>query len=99
LVKKIDEIRLDKKIDGITEVRDESDRENPVSIVIDLKKDANVDLILNYLYKNTDLQVSYNYNMVAIINKRPMTVGILPILDAYIEHEKNVITKRTEFDL
>ena len=99
LVKKIDEIRLDKKIDGITEVRDESDRENPVSIVIDLKKDADAELILNYLYKNTDLQVSYNYNMVAIINKRPMTVGILPILDAYIEHERNVIIKRTEFDL
>ena len=99
LVKKIDEIRLDKKIDGITEVRDESDRENPVSIVIDLKKDADAELVLNYLYKNTDLQVSYNYNMVAIINKRPMTVGILPILDAYIEHERNVIIKRTEFDL
>ena len=99
LVKKIDEIRLDKKIDGITEVRDESDRENPVSIVIDLKKDADTDLILNYLYKNTDLQISYNYNMVAIVNKRPMTIGIIPILDAYIEHQKDVITKRTQFDL
>ncbi len=99
LVKKIDEIRLDKKVEGITEVRDESDRENPVSIVVDLKKDADADLILNYLYKNTDLQVSYNYNMVAIINKRPMTVGILPILDAYIEHQREVVTARTKFDL
>lgn len=99
LVKKIDEIRLDKKIEGITEVRDESDRENPVSIVIDVKKDADTDLILNYLYKNTDLQVAYNYNMVAIINKRPMTVGIIPILDAYIEHQRNVVTARTKFNL
>lgn len=99
LVKKIDEIRIDKKIDGISEVRDESDRENKVQIAIDLKKDANKELILNYLYKNTDLQVSYNYNMVAIVNNRPMTLGILPILDAYIVHLRNVITKRTKFDL
>ena len=88
LVAKIDSIRIDKKIDGMQEVRDESDRTNPVRIVIDLKKDANKDLILNYLYKNSDLQISYNYNMVAIVNRRPMTLGILPILDAYIEFQK-----------
>lgn len=99
LVKKIDEIRIDKKIDGIAEVRDESDRENTVQITIDLKKGANKDLILNYLYKNTDLQISYNYNMVAIVNQRPVTLGVLQILDAYIVHLKNVIIKRTEFDL
>lgn len=99
LVKKIDEIRIDKKIDGISEVRDESDRENKVQIAIDLKKDANKELILNYLYKNTELQISYNYNMVAIVNNRPMTLGLLPILDAYIVHLKDVITKRTKFDL
>lgn len=99
LVKKIDDIRIDKKIEGISEVRDESDLEHPETIVIDLKKDANQDLIINYLLKNTDLQVSYNFNMVAIVNRRPMTLGILEILDAYIAHQKEVIEKRTKFDL
>lgn len=99
LVKKIDDIRIDKKIEGISEVRDESDLEHPETIVIDLKKDANQDLIINYLLKNTDLQVSYNFNMVAIVNRRPMTLGILEILDAYIAHQKEVIIKRTQFDL
>ena len=99
LVKRIDEIRIDKKIDGIQEVRDESDREDPVRIVIDLKSGVNKDLILNYLLKNTELQISYNFNMVSIVHLRPMTLGILPILDAYIEHQQEVITKRTEFDL
>ena len=99
LVKRIADLALEKKIDGISEVRDESDRRDPVRIVIDLKKDANKDLILNYLYKNSDLQISYNYNMVAIVNRRPMTLGILAILDAYIAHQKEVVTRRTEFDL
>ena len=99
LVRRLSDIAMDKKIDGIVEVRDESDRHDPVRIVIDLKKDANKDLILNYLYKNSDLQISYNYNMVAIVNRRPMTLGILPILDAYIAFQKEVVTKRTEFDL
>ena len=98
LVKKIDDIRIDKKIDGIQEVRDESDREG-LRIAIDLKKDANRELIINYLLKNTELQISYNYNMVAIVNRRPMTLGVIQILDAYIEHQKEVITKRTQFDL
>ena len=98
LVKKIDEIRIEKKIDGIAEVRDETDR-NGLQIAIDLKKDANVDLIINYLLKNTDMMVSYNYNMVAIVNRRPMVLGILQILDAYIAHQKEVITRRTEFEL
>ena len=98
-VAKMNEIRIDKKVEGITDVRDESDREASVRIVLDLKKDANKDLIVNYLLKNTDLQISYNYNMVAIVNKRPMTLGILEILDAYISHQKEVILKRTQFDL
>lgn len=98
LVKKMDEIRLDKKIDGILEVRDESDREG-LRIAIDLKKDVDKDLIVNYLYKNTELQVSYSFNMVAIVNHRPMTLGIIAILDAYIAHQKEIILKRTEFDL
>lgn len=98
LVKKIDDIRIDKKIDGITEVRDESDRDG-LRIAIDLKKDANTDLIINYLLKNTDLQVSFNYNVVAIDNRTPKQLGLLEILDAYILHKKEVVLKRTEFDL
>ena len=98
LVKKIDEIRIDKKIDGIAEVRDESDKDG-LQITIDLKKDANSKNILNYLYKNTELQISYNYNMIAIVNRRPMQLGLIPILDAYIAHQKEVVTKRSEYDL
>ena len=98
LVRKIDEIRIDKKIDGIVEVRDETDREG-LRIAIDLKKEANKELVLNYLLKNTDLQVSYNFNMVAIANRRPKQLGILQILDYYIAHQKEVVLKRTEFDL
>ena len=99
LVKKIDDIRIDKKIDGILEVRDESNLNNPETIVIDLKKDANSNLIINYLLKNTEMQISYNYNMVAIVNNRPMVLGIIDILKAYVSHQKDVITKRTQFDL
>ena len=99
LVKKIDDIRLDKKIDGIQEVRDESDKDSTIRIAIDLRKDSDEELIINYLLKNTDLQTSYNYNMVTIINRRPKLLGIIPIIDAYIEHQKEVINKRTEFDL
>ena len=98
LVAKIEGMRIDKKIDGIAEVRDETDREG-LRIAIDLKSGANKDLIIRYLLKNTDLQISYNYNMVAIVNRTPKVLGILDILDAYIEHQKGVITKRTEFDL
>ena len=98
LVNKIDGIRIDKKIDGMAEVRDESDREG-LRIVIDLKSGANPELILAYLFKNTDLQISYNYNMVAIVNRVPKTLGILEILDAYIAHQKEVVIKRSEFDL
>lgn len=98
LVKKIDEIRIDKKIEGISEVRDESDKDG-LQIAVDLKKDANSENILNYLYKNTELQISYNFNMITIVNRRPMLLGILGILDAYIAHQKEVIYKRSEFDL
>lgn len=98
MVKRIDDIRIDKKIEGISEVRDETDREG-IRIAIDLKKDADEELVINYLLKNTDMMVSYNYNMVAIVNRRPMTLGIMEILDAYIEHQRDVITRRTKFDL
>ena len=98
MVKKIDEIRIDKKIDGMVEVRDESDKDG-LQITIELKKDANAENILNYLYKNTELQISYNFNMIAIVNRRPMQLGVLGILDAYISHQKEVVKRRSEFDL
>ena len=98
LVRKIDEIRIDKKIDGIIEVRDESDKEG-LQIAIDLKKDVDASNILNYLYKNTDLQISYNFNNVVIVNRRPMQLGLLGILDAYIAHQKEIVYKGTEYDL
>lgn len=99
LVKKIIDIKLDKKIEGINDVIDESDHEHMARLVIDLKSGANAELVLNYLLKNTDLQVNYNFNMVAIVNRRPRLVGILEILDAFIAHQKEVIINRTEFDL
>ena len=97
MVKKIDEIRIDKKIDGIVEVRDESAAD--VRVVIDLKKNANVDLIINYLLKNTDMQISYNFNVVSIVNRRPKLLGLAQALDAFIAHQKEVVRRRTEFDL
>lgn len=98
LVKKIDELRLDRKLEGISEVRDETDRTG-LRIVIELKKEADASGVLHYLYKNTDLQITYSFNMVAIHNKRPKLMGILDMLDAYIEHQKEVVTRRSQYDL
>ncbi|MBR4262644.1 MAG: DNA topoisomerase IV subunit A [Bacilli bacterium] len=98
LVRKIDEIRIDKKIDGMVEVRDESDKDG-LRIAIDCRKDANRELILNYLLKNTELQINYSFNMVAIVNRCPKLLGIIEIIDAYVEHLKDVIIRRTKFDL
>ncbi len=98
LIKKIDEIRIEKKIDGINDVRDESDRKG-LRIVIELKKESNEELIINYLLKNTDLFISYNFNMVSIVNRRPKLLGLQAILDAYIDHQKEVLIKRSKFDL
>ena len=97
LVKKIDDVRVNNKVAGIAEVRDESDRDG-LRIAIELKKDANTDLILNYLFKYTDLQVNYNFNMVAIDNFTPRLVGIVPILTSYIAHRKEIILARSRFD-
>ena len=97
MVKKIDDIRIDKKIDGIVEVRDESAQD--VRIVIDLKKNANTELVVNYLLKNTDMQISYNFNMVSIVNRRPKLLGLKAALDAFIAHQKEVVIRRTRFDL
>lgn len=98
LVKKMDEFRLDRKVEGISEIRDETDRTG-LRIVIDLKKDADAEGVLNYLYKNSDLQVTYNFNMVAIHKKRPKLMGLREMLDAYIEHQKEVVTRRSQYDL
>ena len=97
LVKKIDDVRVNNKVAGIAEVRDESDRDG-LRIAIELKKDANADLILNYLFKYTDLQVNYNFNMVAIDNYTPRQVGIVPILSSYIAHRRDIIVARSRFD-
>ncbi|MFE1244187.1 DNA topoisomerase IV subunit A [Fictibacillus sp. NPDC058756] len=98
LVKRMDELRLDKKVDGIAEIRDETDRTG-LRIVIELRKDGNAEGVLNYFFKNTDLQVSYNYNMVAIHNKTPKLMGLKAILNAYIQHQIEVVTRRTKYDL
>ncbi|MDN4607599.1 DNA topoisomerase IV subunit A [Sporosarcina highlanderae] len=98
LVKKIDELRLDRKMDGIADVRDESDRTG-LRIVIELKKDMDGNAILHYLLKNTDLQVTYNFNMVAISNRRPTLMSLPMLLDAYIDHQKEVVTRRSKYDI
>ncbi|MBS4189452.1 DNA topoisomerase IV subunit A [Bacillus sp. FJAT-49705] len=98
LVKKIDEFRLDRKVEGISEVRDETDRTG-LRIVVELKKDADPEGVLHYLYKNSDLQVTYNFNMVAIYNRHPKLMGLRELLDAYIQHRKEVVIRRTSFDL
>lgn len=98
LVRRMDEIRFNRSIDGIIEVRDESDR-NGLRIVVDIRKEAPANNILNYFFKNTDLQKNYNYNMVAICDKRPEQLGLKAILDAYIVHQVEVITRRSLFEL
>ena len=98
LVTAMENIRLEKKVDGIAEVRDESGREG-MRIVVELKKDADATGILNYLFKKTDLQVTYNFNMVAIVNKAPQQLGLKSMLNSYIAHQKEVVTNRTRYDL
>ncbi|MFH7204496.1 DNA gyrase subunit A, partial [Staphylococcus aureus] len=98
LVKRIDELRADKKVDGIVEVRDETDRTG-LRIAIELKKDVNSESIKNYLYKNSYLQISYNFNMVAISDGRPKLMGIRQIIDSYLNHQIEVVANRTKFEL
>ncbi|MEK5270064.1 DNA topoisomerase IV subunit A [Aeribacillus sp. FSL K6-8394] len=98
LVKKIDDLKYERKVDGIAEVRDETDRTG-LRIVIELKKDADAEGVLNYLYKNTDLQVPYNFNMVAIHRRHPKLLSLPELLDAYIEHRKEVVINRSTFEL
>ncbi|WJV16824.1 DNA topoisomerase IV subunit A [Rossellomorea marisflavi] len=98
LVKKMDEFRVDRKVEGIAEVRDETDRQG-LRVVVELKKDADATGVLNYLFKNSDLQITYNFNMVAISNRRPKLMGLRQLLDSYIAHQKEVVTNRTKYDL
>src|SRR5690625_3442430 len=98
LVRKIDELNVDRKVEGISEVR-RSEERTGLRIVIDLRKDADSEGILNFLYKNTELQVVYHYNMVAIQDKTPKLLSLQNILDAYIIHQKEVVTRQTTFDL
>ena len=95
-VEKMEQLRLDGRIPDVAEVRDESGRDG-LRIAIDLKKNANEEAIMTYLFKNTDLQVNLNYNMVSICERRPMRLGVIPILNAYIMHQKDVVTNRTNY--
>lgn len=98
LIQKLDDIRLSKKLEGIADVRDDSDM-NGVSIVIELKREVNPDQILAYLYKHTGLQVNYHFNMIAIHNRRPVLCSLEQMLNAYIDHQKEIITRRTAFNM
>lgn len=98
LVKRINDLRLAKKVEGIVEARDETDRSG-LRIAIELKRGANAQGILNYLLKNTDLQINYNFNMVAIDDQRPMRVGLKHILASYLAFQKQVVRRRTQFNL
>lgn len=98
LVKRINDLRINKKVEGIADARDETDR-NGLRIAIELKRGANATGVLNYLLKNTDLQINYNFNMVAIDDQRPMRVGLKHYLASYADFQKEIVTKRTRFDL
>src|SRR5699024_6952087 len=95
LVRKMNDIRINKRIDGIADVRDESDRDG-LRIVIELRKNVNAEGVLTYLLKNTDLQVSYNYNVVVIDNKQPKQLGLKEILTSYLSFRKEVVIRRTQ---
>ena len=98
LIQRIDDIRLQKKVDGLADVRDESDRTG-LRLVIEIKRDIDPELILQYLLKHTDLQINYHFNMIAINERRPQQVGLIDILEAYIKHQKEVIKRRTQYSL
>ena len=98
LVKKMSDMIEAKNIDGVIDIRDETGRDG-LKIVVEIKKDANPEYIRNFFFKSTELQVNYSFNMVAIINKRPMEVGLIELLDAYIAFQKEVITNRSNFEL
>jgi topoisomerase-4 subunit A len=98
MVKKMDELRIDRKVEGIAEIRDETDRTG-LRVVIELKKGVDSEGVLNYLFKNTDLQITYHFNMVAIQDKTPKLLSLSDLLDAYIEHQKQVVIRQSTYDL
>ncbi|WP_028125714.1 DNA topoisomerase IV subunit A [Eremococcus coleocola] len=98
LIQRIDDIRIQRKVEGMADVRDESDR-NGTRLVIEIKREADAEQILNYLFKNTDLQINYHFNMIAINQRRPHEVGLIDMLEAYIAHQKEVILRRTQYSL
>ncbi len=98
LVERIAELVKDKKIEGISDLRDETNR-NGLRIVIDLKRDANARLIINQLYKNTPLQDTFSINMLALVNNEPKVLNLKQMLTYYLDHQKEVVTRRTQYDL
>ncbi len=98
LVEKIAELVRDKKIDGITDLRDESDR-NGMRIIIELRRDVNPKVVLNNLYKQTNLQTSFGVNMLALVDGKPLVLNLKQVLHHYLEHQMEVIRRRTQFDL
>ena len=98
LVERIADLVKDKKIEGISDLRDESDRSG-VRIVIDLKRDANARLLINQLYKNTPLQDSFSINMLALVGNEPKVLNLKQMLTYYLDHQKDVVTRRTQYEL
>ena len=98
LIEKIAELHKDKRIDGITELRDESSREG-MRICIELRKDVNANVILNQLYKHTQMQDTFGVNMLALVNNEPVVMNLLQMLQYYLKHQEEVVTRRTKYDL
>lgn len=98
LIEKIAELVKDKKIDGITDLRDESDREG-MRVVVEIRRDVNPNIVLNKLYKHTQLQDTFGVNMLALVKNEPKVMSLLEILTNYLEHQKDVVTRRTKYDL
>lgn len=98
LIEKIAELHKDKRIDGITDLRDESNREG-MRICIELRKDVNANVILNQLYKHTQLQDTFGVNMLALVNNEPVVMNLLQMLQHYLKHQEEVVTRRTKYDL
>ncbi|MDD6207831.1 MAG: DNA gyrase subunit A [Clostridiales bacterium] len=98
LIEKIAELHRDKKIDGITELRDESDRQG-MRICIELRRDVNANVVLNQLFKHTQMQDTFGVNMLALVNNEPVVMNLLQMLEFYLKHQEDVVTRRTKYDL
>ena len=98
MIEKIADLVRDKRLEGISDIRDESDRDG-MRVVIELKRDANGEVVLNQLYTNTTLQTSFGYNMLAIVSGAPKVLGLRDMLRYFIEHRRDVVTRRSRFEL